>query len=78
MRSAAGVFDRSSNGNLFLCELSHTDAERRPADERPKRLSELSEELSASSPRPHYGFWGGEEAKRESARTLHSFSHSFV
>lgn len=40
--------------SLLHCELSHTNAERGPTVEMPKRLSEPCEEPSTSSPRPHY------------------------
>lgn len=55
-RSAACCYDSRSTGILFLlhCELSHTNAERGPAVEMPKRLSEPRGEPSTSSSRPHY------------------------
>lgn len=40
--------------SLLHCELSHTNTERGPTVEMPKRLSEPCEEPSTSSPRPHY------------------------
>lgn len=51
--------------SLLHCELSHTNAERGPTVEMPKRLSEPCEEPSTSSPRPHY-IWAKRRQQRDS------------
>lgn len=67
----------SSNRNLILWELSHTDTEKGPTIERPQRLFELCEEPSASSPRPHYRLEDGR--RKETHRHLTpSITHLFI
>lgn len=63
---------------FFLhCELSHTDAERGPTVEMPKRLFEPCEEPSTSSPRPHYIFGRGGNGEKQRRHSAPSAAHLF-
>lgn len=82
--SATCCYDSSSTGILFSlfifflhCELSHTDAERGPTVEMPKRLFEPREEPSTSSPRPHYIFGRGGNGEKQRRHSAPSAAHLF-